>query len=151
MSFYAGNRTYVMQLRRTIRSPLQRLYKAFEDHEDRSRWFSPNSYVDPREGGQFYSDNGAIGQFIEVLPLERWRLEWQNPNHKPGSRVVIEFAKNGRFETTIFIRHWRIKSKKDYEEIHRGWLWTLDSLEAFLEYGEPMAYQAWLEQHMAQS
>ena len=140
-----------MQLRRTIRAPLQRLYKALEDGEDRSRWFSQRSLVDPVVGGKFLNDNGAVGQFVEVVPMERWRLEWLNPNHKPGSRVVIEFEKNGRFETVVFIRHTHIKAKKDYEEIYRGWLWTLDSLESYLEQGTPIVYQTWLHKNFCQS
>lgn len=151
MAFYAPNRTYIIQLRRTIHVPITRVYKAWEDDEDRSLWFSPHSSLELVTGGKFVSDIGANGQFTEVIPMERWRMNWENPNHKPGSTVVIEFMKNGRWETVVHIRHWKIKARKDYDEIYRGWLWVLDSLESYLEKGEPIAYHLWLEQNMNKS
>ncbi|MFM2133586.1 MAG: hypothetical protein RL156_867 [Bacteroidota bacterium] len=136
MSYTPTNRTYVLQLRRTIKVPLQRLYQAMERDEDRSAWLHCNTTVQPVIGGMFQSANGADAEFLELHPHELWRLEWKNPRHKPGSEVVIKFVKNGRWETTIYVRHWRIRCKSDYEELHNGWRRVLDSLETYLERGQ---------------
>lgn len=151
MSFYAPHRTYILQLRRTIRVPLQRVNRAWEDPEDRLNWFAGNSTIEPTVGGTFTADNGAMAVFTEVVPSERWRMDWTSPQQKPGSTLVIEFTKNGKYETIVQVRHWRIKSKKDYEELYKGWLFMLDSLEAYLEKGVSLTYATWLEQKFTKS
>ena len=151
MSFLSSNRTYILQLRRTVRIPIDRLYSSLTDAERRSQWFSEMSHIEPVVGGMFTSDNGLIGKFEQVIPHEKWKLDWLNPNHKTGSKVVLEFLKNGRFESTLVIRHWKIKSKKDYEELYRGWLWILDSLESYVEKGSPINYHQWIEKNMVQT
>lgn len=136
MSYTPTSRTYVLQLRRKIKAPLQRLYQAMERHEDRTVWLQCSTSLQPEVGGEFFSANGADAEFLEIHPQDFWRLEWKNPRHKPGSEVVIKFVKTTRFESTIFVRHWRIRSKRDYEELYNGWLRVLDSLEHYLEQGQ---------------
>ncbi|MFM8568369.1 MAG: SRPBCC domain-containing protein [Candidatus Kapaibacterium sp.] len=136
MSFIPTSGTYVLQLRRTIKAPLQRLYEAMERDEDRTIWMNAVTTLQPMVGGRYQSANGADAEFMEFHPQEFWRLEWKNPRHTPGSEVVIKFVKNSRRESTIFVRHWRIRSKIDYDELYNGWLSVLDSLEDYLERGK---------------
>jgi uncharacterized protein YndB with AHSA1/START domain len=136
MSYTPTSGTYVLQLRRTIKAPIQRLYEAMERDEDRRVWMKAPTTLQAEVGGRYQSANGADAEFMEIHPQELWRLEWKNPRHKPGSEVVIKFVKNNRRESTIFVRHWRIKSKQDYDELYNGWLWVLNSLEDYLERGQ---------------
>ena len=136
MSVTSSPKQYVLQLRRTIKTPVQRLYQAFEREHDRARWFAERTVVEPEPGGKFISSDGTEAEFLEVQPMELWRLEWRNPRHSHDSQVVIRFRKVSRGESAVFIRHWRINTVKEYQELYNDWLIALDSLEQYLEYGQ---------------
>lgn len=139
-----ANNTYTINLRRTLKVPLERLNRAIENAEERKLWLDPVLHFDFHPGGKIYTHEGMpIGEFVEFLSAQRWRLLWISPLNADGSRVTIEFCRVSRAVSRIHIRHWNITRQKDYEELYTGWLWFLDSLERYfvtckyLEYDYP--------------
>ncbi|GIV54613.1 MAG: hypothetical protein KatS3mg039_1131 [Candidatus Kapaibacterium sp.] len=147
MAFVSYNSTYCVALRRTLRVPIERVCRAIETEAERALWLDPPLRFEWTQGGRIYTNDGMpIAEFIEYVPRQRWVLRWISPLNSTGSKVVVEIVRAGRSSTRIVLRHWHIKTKKDYHELTAGWLWFLDSLERYftsdkyLEYDYPDVY-----------
>jgi len=147
MAFVAYNNTYALTLRRTIRQPIERIWRAIATPAERAFWLDPPLQFDFREGGLIRTADGlAIAEFIEFEPAKRWMLRWISPHNRGESKVVIEIIKVNRITTRLSVRHWNIQTESDYHELYAGWLWFLDSLERYfatnkyLEYEYPDVY-----------
>lgn len=128
-------KTYVMALRRTIKSSAPRLIEAIQNTKELQRWCTESASIEPSEQGKFFISEEMKGVFIHLNPQELWKIEWNNPKYLSNSEVVIEFKKKGKWETIVFVRHQKIKSKKEYGEVYEMWLSFLDSLQNYLEKG----------------
>ena len=47
--------------------------------------------------------------------------------------------------SAIRLRHSKLKTKKDSENLKQGWSWALDSLKSYLETGQPIRHSDWLQ------
>lgn len=136
MSFNPVNKTHTVQLRRKIKVPVQRLYKALIEKNDRKHWALIEEGMNPELGERCDFGSSLQAEFTEIKPLEFWRMDWTNPRHKPGSSVVIQFSKDSKWECTVYLRHWRIRTKKDFDDLNSSWIKALDSLKEYLEKGQ---------------
>jgi hypothetical protein len=135
MPIHPRTKTYVLSLRRTVKSSLPRLIEAIQNPKELHRWCNHSAFVDPSLNGKFIISDDMKGEIIEMIPQDLWRIEWNNPKYPLGTEVVFDFKKRGRWESTLFIRHCKMKTKKEYEETYEMWLSFLDSLQNYLEKG----------------
>ncbi len=147
MAFVSYNNTYSLTLRRTIRQPIERVWRAITNSQERPLWLDPPLQFDFRPGGLIRTAEGLpIAEFIEYEPAERWMLRWMSPLNRGESKVVVEIVRVNRVTTRLSVRHWNIQTEHDYHELYAGWLWFLDSLERYfttekyLEYEYPDVY-----------
>lgn len=139
----------VLQLRRVIAAPRERVFTAWTTPDAIKVWFGSEdcrvleAQVDFRVGGEFcFSLStqrlGAIkvrGQYREVTPptklIYTWRWEG-NPELAAGtSLVTVEFIPAGA-ATEIHLTHEQLPSIEARDDHGHGWSGTFDKLEKHL-------------------
>lgn len=142
MAFVSYNNTYSLTLRRTIRQPIEHVWRAIANSQERPLWLDPPLQFDFRPGGLIRTAEGLpIAEFIEYEPAQRWMLRWISPLNRGESKVVVEITKVNRITTRLTIRHWNIQTEHDYHELYAGWLWFLDSLERYFTTEKYLEYE----------
>lgn len=142
MAFVSYNNTYSLTLRRTIRQPIERVWRAIANSQERPLWLDPPLRFDFRPRGSICTGEGLqIAEFIEYEPAKRWVLRWMSPLNRGESKVVVEFVKVNRITTRVSIRHWNIQTEHDYHELYAGWQWFLDSLERYFTSEKYLEYE----------
>lgn len=127
---------FEVSVQRTVEAPAGRCFAAFTAPADLDRWFSRNSVVELKVGGQYRNADKDHGEFLHVEPPRRLRFTWNNPRHRPGSRVEVTFEEKGRARTAVRLQHMDIKRREDYEGLKKGWNDALDALKSYLETGK---------------
>jgi uncharacterized protein YndB with AHSA1/START domain len=128
---------------REISVPAEQAYNAWADAALLSQWFTTNAKQDFRVGGRYSNDDGDAGEFLEVVPNERLKFTWEQPQHKPGSTVTVEFIPDAPDIVDVRLTHSGLRTEEDAASLQEGWEWALDSLKSFLESGEPIRYNEW--------
>lgn len=128
---------------RTINVPIQRVWDAWADSAQVSKWFTTNANQDFREGGMYDNGDGDRGIYKRIVPLKRLIFTWENEKHCPGTRVAIDFVSKGESKTGIVITHEKLADKAGSDEMKMGWNWALTSLKSYLETGTPVNYEEW--------
>jgi uncharacterized protein YndB with AHSA1/START domain len=127
---------------RSISVPAARAYQAWEDPAQIGAWFTTNAEQEVRVGGRYSNGDGDSGEYLEVVPDERLRFTWEQPNSAPGSRVTVEFLPEAADIVTVRITHHELP-ESDVAGLQDGWDWALDSLNSDLETGAPIRYADW--------
>jgi uncharacterized protein YndB with AHSA1/START domain len=137
-------------LSRWLDAPVERVFRAYTDHDQLPRWWGPAGYtcetseIDIRQGGRWrFTMHGPDGQdwpnlieYLEVRAPERLRLRLSSGQAgDPGFDVVITFeARDGRTrltQRTVFASAAACDEVKAFGATELGQT-TLDKLEAFL-------------------
>ena len=87
------------------------------------------------------------GRFLDIVPNERLRFTWDNPEYAAGSTVEILLKSVGG-KTVLTLIHSGFKHKSDFEDYssrESGWNWALSNLKAHLEGGKIVTYENWLK------
>ncbi|MBB5315677.1 SRPBCC family protein [Tunturibacter empetritectus] len=142
-------------VKRTIKAPREKVYKAWTDPEMMNRWFAPAPITTPvaeldvRPGGSMRvvmrGPDGAeypcSGVYLEVVDNERlvytdaYTNAWE-PSESPFMTVILTFEDaGGGTDYTARVRHWTVADLKKHEQMgfHEGWDKCADQLKALCE------------------
>jgi len=133
-----------MEIRRIVKAPRERVFKAWTTADDLKRWWgpgeftTPEAHVDPRPGGSYLlvmqppagDPMRLVGTYKEVQPPERlvytwrWDTEWSDGHE---SLVTVEFVDKGD-ETEVILNHDHFGPEGE-DPYRDGWEGGLDKLE----------------------
>jgi uncharacterized protein YndB with AHSA1/START domain len=122
-------------------------FDAFSDPAHVSRWFTTRHEAQVVPGGRYRNADGDQGRFLEVSRPSLLSFTWENAAHCPGTRVNVRFAAAAPGKTRVHLSHAGLRTGKDVEDMKGGWSWALDSFKSYVETGEPITHEAWLQAH----
>ena len=139
----------VLQLRRVIAAPRDRVFNAWTTPEAIQVWFGPadcrvlNAEVDLRVGGEYsfslltqrLGEIKVSGRYREVTPPAKLVYTWQWEGHGElaagTSLVTVQFISSGA-ETEIRLTHEQLPSIESRDHHGHGWSGAFDNLEKYL-------------------
>ena len=138
----------IVEVRRVIRAPRERVFQAWTTPEDVKRWSSPgpvevvSSEIDLRVGGRYTlnmiaPDGGhhdAYGEYRVIDPPRRivYTWSWVQEAEVRDTIVTVEFNDLGANGTEVVLRHEGLATAKQRESHGAGWTSILDKLAAFV-------------------
>jgi len=144
-----SNSNNTVRLHRVLRSPAERLYRAFLDPDAMVKWLPPHGFsgkvyeMDARVGGGYRmsfmnfstgKSHSFSGTYIELTPHERIRYsdKFDNPN-LPGDMMVTITLREVACGTEIGIVQEGIPSAIPIEFCYLGWQESLSQLAHLVE------------------
>ncbi len=141
--------TSTIRLHRVLRTPPERLYRAFLEPAALAKWLPPHGFtaqiqhLEPSEGGTFRMAftnfaNGKShtfgGQYHELVPNRRVRYSdrFDDPNLPGEMQVVVELAAVG-CGTELRIEQSGVPEAIPAEACYLGWQESLAQLAALVE------------------
>lgn len=136
-----------LHVRRRIAASPARLFDAWTDPAQLTRWWGPEgvccpgAFVDLRVGGAYRIENllpdGSTvvieGVFETIDPPERLVYTWQvRPGPATQERVTVRFAAVGE-ETDVIVTHEAIRDRATRDQHASGWRGCLDGLVALVQ------------------
>jgi len=138
-----------VQFHRVLRSPPERVYRAFLDADAKAKWLPPNGFTgkvhqsDPRVGGTYKMSftNFTTGQshafggtYTELVPHERIRYtdRFDDPNLPGEMRITVELKKVS-VGTELRIVQEGIPEVIPAEACYLGWQESLTLLAKLVE------------------
>jgi glutathione S-transferase len=135
----------ILEVRRVIRAPRERVFQAWTTPADVKRWSAPGpievvlSEIDLRVGGKYRLEmrepdgkpHDAYGEYREVDPPKRVVYTW-NWVQEPDVRdtvVTVEFHDLGAGTTEVVLRHTGLTAKQAASHA-QGWTSILEKLAA---------------------
>jgi uncharacterized protein YndB with AHSA1/START domain len=143
-----NTKTNTLELRRTIKAPVEKVYRAWTEPEQLSQWFGCDQISGARVtqelkvGGQYRIEANCAdgspgfvhGTFKEIIPNQKLVYSWTNGSREfPASDtlVSIEFIARGN-ETEIHLVHSNFALDKSVEGHTMGWQQSLEKLARFV-------------------
>jgi uncharacterized protein YndB with AHSA1/START domain len=137
--------TIVLTVQRVIRATPERLFDAWTEPEQLTKWWGPPSVtciaaeVDLKIGGRYRIANelpdGKVlwisGVFEVVKRPSRLIYTWQLAPDGPIERVTVKFVPQ-RGDTKVIIVHERILDAATRDGHEQGWFGCLDGVAEFL-------------------
>ncbi len=141
-----------IELTRTTEAPQERVFRAWTDADELSRWWTTTAESDARAGGAFsygfeFEDASRnhtyTGTYHAVAPGERVSFPWQGALGETTVDVRLESA-GERTKVTLAHSGWGDGEQWDEAvELHeQGWSFFLDNLVAYLDRGEDLRREA---------
>src|SRR5215208_5876959 len=134
-----------LEVRRTFSAPREKVFRAWTDPTQVSRWSPPGDYdpapttIDLREGGTYRwgvtpkaggEPFWSVGTFLEIDAPKKlvytWR--WSNAPDSPETVVTVEFHERGA-GTELVLRHDRFPTVEMRNHHEQGWTHCLVQLE----------------------
>ena len=130
-------------------APIERVFKAFTDGDELSKWFGPEDHkissaeMDPRmggayrlaidvSGGEIHTVRGVIKELVEPsLIVYTWSWEEDDAADEHESLVTIRFAAAAG-GTDIELIHTQLASPESAERHTSGWSGCLIELDRYL-------------------
>ncbi len=142
----------VIQIRRTIRAPRQRVFDAWTKPEELKAWHAPGpltvslAEIDLRKGGAYRihmrepdgKEHRVSGVYREIDPPKKvvYSWGWDGDHPVKDSVVTVEFHDRGT-ATEIVITHAGIVDDHERGAHEHGWTAILDKLESHYQAGAP--------------
>jgi len=140
---------YTVNLHRVLRSPPERIYRAFIDADAMAKWIPPNGFtgkvhkMDARVGGGYKMSftnftNGQShsfgGNFIELIPHEliRYTDKFDDPN-LPGDIQTTIALKAVTIGTEVHVTQEGLPDEIPAEACYLGWQESLALLALLVE------------------
>lgn len=138
-----------VKVKRFIKAPRKRVYAAWTDPAQLTKWFGPATVVtrkltaDVRAGGSFHwectdpegKEVTISGEYREVVPDRKivftWRLEEDDDWKDHNSTVTVEFFDQAD-GTEVRLTHENLPTKPSRDDHEQGWNSVLDKLEKFI-------------------
>jgi glutathione S-transferase len=131
----------ILEIRRTIRAPRQRVFDAWTKPEEMKKWqapgpmTTPNVDVDLRVGGAYRvymlapdgATHVAFGTYREITPPSRLVYTWSWEGREIDSVVTVEFHDRGN-ATEVVLRH-QLPNEDERGRHEHGWIGCFDKLE----------------------
>lgn len=138
-----------IRLHRVLRSPAERVYRAFLDADAMAKWLPPNGFtgkvhrLEPKVGGEHRMSftnftTGAShsfgGRYLELVPNERLRYtdRFDDPN-LPGEMQVTVTLKKVSCGTELHVVQEGVPDVIPAEACHLGWQESLAQLAKLVE------------------
>ncbi len=139
-------------IKRVLRAPVERVYRAWTDPSEISKWLVPNerwvkakAEVDNREGGvrnttMIHSDGDEfafVGKYVKIEPNELISFTWsilRDPDFPLDTLVTVLF-KPVPEGTELTLTHERLMTTGNVENTSMGWTGCIDMLERHLYEG----------------
>lgn len=134
--------SHVVTASRRVNGPVEHVWKAWTDPVQLEHWFTEQAELQLSVGGRYTNSDGDTGEFLEIVPLERLKFTWEQPDYAAGGVVTVEMAPDGDNATTVRLEHVNIACD-DTEDLEIGWNWSLDSLCAFIDRGLGLRFEEW--------
>ena len=115
----------------TIPASPSRVFRSLTSPSELNTRFTEGAKVDLRVGGRYSDLDHDKGKFLEIVPNERLRFTWDNPEHSPGSIVEVLLKRLGG-KTVVTLIHSGFRQKAefdDYASRKSGWNWALTNLK----------------------
>lgn len=139
--------TSILEIQRTIKAPVAKVFKAWTEPDQMNKWFGCNTAdsvrisQDFKVGGEYRIDvhctDGrtvtASGSFLEIVPNRKLVYSWNNTSleHPATDTLVsVEFIDKGD-TTEISLTHSKFDRPVSVQGHSMGWGAALDKLEAF--------------------
>lgn len=135
----------VVEIRRTIAAPRQRVFEAWTRPEEVRKWAAPGAMtvsdvqIDLRVGGRFRivmahpegGEHPATGVYREVDPPRRivYTWAWETRAEAGEGLVTVEFHDRGP-DTDVVLRHEGLPSEGECARHETGWNGCLDKFVA---------------------
>jgi uncharacterized protein YndB with AHSA1/START domain len=125
----------------------ERVYRAFTERDELTRWFVLDAELDLRPGG-VYNLTWGPGQHVEgtvvaLDPPHRFTFNWLSD--LGVTEIAVEFLAQAD-GTLLRLTHAGIGGGADwdsyYNDISGGWVEELDNLAAYVEHGTPKTWHA---------
>ncbi len=143
------NPTHTIRLHRVLRSPAERIYRAFLDAAALAKWIPPNGFtgtvhhMDAKVGGGFKmsftnfttgKSHSFGGEYLELVPHERLRYTdvFDDPN-LPGVMEVTVILKEISCGTEVNITQAGVPGVIPAEACYLGWQESLILLGKLVE------------------
>ena len=138
-----------LAITRVFDAPLARVYKAWSDPVEASKWLGPGGWTgtykssNMKPGGSYtiemkHTDGDVMvaeGSFREVKPQEKlvYTWAWRGEDGKPGPEtlVTVTFKAVGK-KTELTLRHEGFADNESRDNHKAGWDGCFDKLEEFL-------------------
>ena len=88
----------------TISAGPSRVFRSLTKPGELNVWFTHGAEVDLRVGGSYRNLDHDKGRFLDIVPNERLRFTWDNPEYAAGSVVEILLKSVGR-KTVLTLTH----------------------------------------------
>jgi uncharacterized protein YndB with AHSA1/START domain len=137
------DRDTALEVRKTIRAPRERVFRAWTQPEEVKKWSAPGpmnvvaASIDLRIGGSFRIEmqepdgtrHPAVGQYREITPPERlvYTWSWEDNDHADGSIITVDFIDRGS-ATEVVLRHEQLRDKVSRDRHLEGWHGCIDKL-----------------------
>lgn len=126
---------YSICVTKSIAAPVSRVFAAFADPEQMSRWFGGGTRHDFQVGGAFSNDDGNSGEFKKIREDKDLRFTWRSAPGEPESAVEVLFQAKGEAKCGIVVNHERIASRGEADGLREAWGSALQAMKAQLENG----------------
>jgi uncharacterized protein YndB with AHSA1/START domain len=136
-----------LQIRRSYKAPIAKVYAAWTDPEQMKLWMAPNDAfkeseitMDVRVGGRYrivmHAPDGEIhrvgGVYREIIPNRKLVYTWAwESTPERESLVTLEFTPSGE-GTEMVLTHQRFADKEARDKHNDGWIGCLGRLERHL-------------------
>lgn len=125
-----------LRLERTFAAPRERVFRAWTDPAELSRWFAPTDEhttkviaLDVRVGGRYrvemHSPSGnvhiVVGTFREVRPPEKLVFTWAWEGKDMGETLVTLEFRDRAGSTDLILTHELFPTQELRDEHSRGW------------------------------
>jgi uncharacterized protein YndB with AHSA1/START domain len=141
------NPQHVLELRKVLDAPRERVFRALTDLEQIKKWWGPGGFTLPeaqqdlRVGGSYRfamrSPEGQIhylkGQYREIQPPEKLVFTWNWDQDGAIAETVVTvnlIARGG--QTELVLTHGPFPTQEDLQNHNRGWSSSLERLPAAL-------------------
>jgi uncharacterized protein YndB with AHSA1/START domain len=138
-----------LQVKRVVKAPLDRVYRAWTDASELKKWFSPEQLTVPEaemeaiSGGKYRvvmqepggAKHTAVGEFKEVVPNQKlvYSWKWEEAGDKADdTQMTVEFRKVSDDETEVILTHEFFGSEEAAKEHKTGWESTFNNMEKYL-------------------
>ena len=135
----------VVEVRRLIRAPRQRVFDAWTKAEELKAWHAPGpltvslAEIDLRPGGSYRihmrepdgNEYRVSGVYREVTPPKKvvYTWGWDGDHPVKDSLVTIEFNERGD-ATEVVLRHTGLPDQQQATNHEHGWIGIMDKFEA---------------------
>lgn len=115
---------------KTIAASPEKVYGAWVDAGQLSKWLGDGAKIDLSEGGGFETADGNNAVFKRIRENKDLRFTWKGENDE--SLVDMSVADKGG-KTYLLINHDRIQTKAEADGLRNAWADAVHKLKALLE------------------
>ncbi len=135
----------VVEVKKVINAPIEKVFKAWVEPEQMKRWYSPEGMATPAAS----TDGKVGGKYAVTMQMGEQKfemfgkyLEYDKPNPSTGSGqaklvftwnddssvVAVDFKKLDDNKTEVSLRHTGFTDEQSRAQHDEGWIGTLNKL-----------------------